>query len=91
MAKTNQLSKAETGADKTEKKLKGTANKRDPKEAPVVEGATDEDEEAADNGALNVDITMDETKRILSDYINLSIRNPSLAGPVGASTAQTAK
>ncbi|HMC26856.1 MAG TPA: carboxy terminal-processing peptidase [Verrucomicrobiae bacterium] len=91
MAKTNQLSKAETSPDKTEKKLKLTANKRDPKEAPVVEAPTDEDEEAADNGALNVDITMDETKRILSDYINLSMRNPSLAGPVGASTAQTAK
>ena len=88
MVKTNQLSKAETGADKTEKKLKVTANKRDPKEAPVVEGATDEDEEAADNGALNVDITMDETKRILSDYINLSIRNPTLAGPVATSRVE---
>jgi len=93
MAKTNQVSKAETESEKVEKKLKkfpANENKRDPKES-AIEGSTDEDEEATDSGAAAVDISMDETKRILTDYIDLSLRKHTLAGPVGASTAQTAK
>src|SRR5207302_7854971 len=49
VTKTNHVSKAETGADKLEKKARKLAadeNKGDPKEA-AMEGSTDEDEEAA--------------------------------------------
>jgi hypothetical protein len=34
-------------------------------------GHSDEDDDDADNDALPVDVTLDETRRILSDYVAL--------------------
>ena len=86
VAKTNQVKKAE--ADLKQNSDKKPKAKTD---ASGLQGEDDPEEEAVDIGAATVDISMEEAKRILIDYVNLSLRKQTFAGPVGASTVQTPK
>lgn len=92
--KTNQLKKAEVdqkGLDKQKTSgVKKKANGASPVDSvnPHSATATDEEsDEAAEDAVTPVDITMEETKRILTDYVYLSMRNPTLAGPVSSPKA----
>jgi len=49
---------------------------------PARADLDNEDEEDSIDDTQAVDITMEETKRILRDYVYLTMKNPSLAGPV---------
>ncbi len=66
------------GSDKTV-----TAQVTEKKDTPASDLKDDEDETAADDKAPNLDIILDEAKRILVDFISLSQSTKSLAGTAG--------
>jgi len=73
MAKTNHVKKAEADL-----KLEKPKEHKSDSDSPKAPG--EEDDDALEETNPAVDITMDETKRILMDYVYLSMRGPSLAG-----------
>src|SRR5205814_6693169 len=78
---TNYVKKAQaTLRAEPEKKLKKAKAKdadKSSSETNKAKSLDDEDEASADDDQPPVDITLDETKRILVDYINLTVKNPS--------------
>ncbi len=96
MSKTNVVKKSiferledpEKKARKAEARKTRRENKRPAAESPATNDGDDEDD-ALDESTGSVDITMDETKRILHDYVILSMKNQSLAGPINSPKVET--
>jgi hypothetical protein len=96
MSKTNVVKKSiferledpEKKARKAEARKTRRENKRPAAESPAT-GDGDDEDDALDESTGSVDITMDETKRILHDYVILSMKNRSLAGPINSSKVET--
>src|SRR5258706_728379 len=85
VSKTNLVKKAEVDLNHEgePKAARGESKKPKTSRAGGSDGDDDEDsDDALDESAAPVDITMDETKRILRDFIYLSIKKSILAGPV---------
>ena len=97
MSKTNLVKKSifdrledpERKARKTEAKKLRRENKKPAADSPAIDKSDDEADDALDDITASVDITMEETKRILVDYVYASMKNHSLAGPVNSSKTET--
>jgi carboxyl-terminal processing protease len=85
MTRTNHVKKAETDSTRLfrkESKKPTSEEKSDTGKSPVEDG----EEDAVDDTNPAVDITLDEAKRILIDYIYLSVKGPAFAGPLHSAT-----
>ena len=69
MARTNHVKKAESEIKKTE-----------PKSESIKSPLEDGDEESIDETTPPIDITLEEAKRILIDYVYLTLKGPAFAG-----------
>jgi len=97
VTKTNQVKKAdsETKPDSAKKPKKEAGKKKTSESTstadhPSSPDLASEDEEVIDD-APAVDITMDEAKRILMDYVYLVMKEHALAGPITTSTSAVDK
>jgi carboxyl-terminal processing protease len=85
---TNHIKKADTsmrqGLQNPKFKTDSKKTKDNVGEQPVADPdkVKDGDDEAEEDEVTPVDITLDETKRILADYIYLSLKQQALAGPI---------
>src|SRR5206468_5875967 len=89
VTRTNHLASAKNGAGQAEPKLKpgeliasttkDVAKSPPEKEATAAEPKTDDDEDSVDDKIPSLDIPLEETKRILVDYIRLITKQGGLA------------
>jgi len=87
MSKTNQVKKAELDTKKRSTRAHEDEPKTESTKSPLSD---DPDEETVEEATPAMDITMEETKRILQDFIYLSLKGPAFAGtPRPGSTSQT--
>ena len=85
VAKTNNVTGASNAHDDGRTARAGTLVKTDrPKPDSEKKNKDDDEESLADESVPNVDITLDEARRILADYINLMSKRSSLAGTAQA-------
>jgi carboxyl-terminal processing protease len=85
---TNHIKKADTsmrqGLQNPKFKTDSKKTKDNVGDQPVADPdkVKDADDEAEEDEVAPVDITLDETKRILADYVYLSLKQQALAGPI---------